>query len=345
MRGSLLYLFWACAALVLGISSVAGAQGSARLPLADVGRAAACYSTLDYRCVVDRLETFPARYIPPRPNTLPKGLRALDLPILLDVGRILALSYLALGEEVRAREVFAWVLLLDRSFVLFGSEISPRFLVIFHEVRASVLARDLGATKVWRAQALIVAQGRCAGAVGTAERVAAIPEPVEPPPPPPPTRYFALWVGAGWQFFGEREAVLYESASSLHMAADLYLGDDWLASLDVSRSRHTVRFGDLLIEGANTLELTHATVFLGWRGRLGAVEVVPGVGAGLSWIEVKSSASGVGGTLHARFQVRVPVWESVHVTADAGATGLMSLHAWGNASALWDGALMTGLVF
>lgn len=345
----------ACAlALVLCWAPVsARAQQPAQappVPLPEVGRAAACYANLNYTCVVDRLEGFPRLYWPPESGQRPPGVRPLDIPILLDAGRILAISYLALDREPEARQVFAWLLRLDLRFALSGSEIPPRFYRVFLEERALALAPALAAEVGARGQGRGAAAGRRQEVLQVAGRVAVLPLPKQAPPPvlvpPPPRELWSLRAGVLWQALTRADADSYDSGAGWQLGGEWYPAPSWSLGLEVAASSHRVTVPDLLRPGSRRLHLEHLTALLGYELRLGRLGLRPELGLGGSLLGVERSVESAGLAGSARMGARLWLWGPVVLTAWGE---LRTLSVWRGGqlrtSTLLGGAGGAGLVF
>ena len=249
-----------------------------QLPLPQIFKAVACYGNLNYPCVVELLEAIPGWYPVERPGRLPGGLRAVDVPVALEAGRILGVSFLALGEEERAREVFRWVLGLDPGYTLAGSEIPPNFIGIYLEVRADMTGAAVAEGVTVRSYVRAVTRGRVERAQRVARRLASRPRIVEPREP---VVRVMPQVGVGWVVLGGRDAEVYGDGFGLRLGVDAAVGDRaWRFGVQALYSQHEVTLTDLLDQEQTNLEMLHVVGALGYELRLERFGVRPMVGVG-----------------------------------------------------------------
>lgn len=315
-------------------------------PRTTLGRAASCYYALDYDCVVKLLESLPDDYPPAIEGQLPGGLRPLDLPLLLEAGRILAVAQLALGDEPRAREVFAWLLEIDPEFLVTGTEVPPRFLAVFYEVRARVLAPPLGVGFAVRGRSIAVARGRVVAARGTATRVAALP----PDPGELPRKREALRVSVGagsrWVALTRGDASVYDGALGFVGGGRIVFDERWVAGVEVGASVHEVALDNLLVPTEPELRVLTVAAQGGYHQRvLEGVAVEPSLSLGLATWGVSAWAQRSGPAFGAQVAVPISWLRPVYLSLEAGAVAVTPLQGDARTSVLLRGGLNAGAVF
>ncbi len=259
------------------------------VPLADLGRAASCYNNLNYECVVALLGELPSRYWPEALERPPRGVRALDLPLLVDAGRVLALSYLALGQEAQAQEVFRWLLRLDGAFVLTGSEVPPRFSEIFAQEQAEVFGPRVGGLIGARAGARAAGLGRAGSAPEVALRVDALPPDKEPPhklPDPSPQGVWETHAGLAWLLPTRADGQTYSAGLGFLAACAWRAPTGWLVGGELGAARHEVTLDDLISTPAPALRWAYAAGLVGGELDLGRASLRVVAGAGLGAFDV-----------------------------------------------------------
>ena len=273
-----------------------------RLPRGTIGEASACYSNLDYACVTDLLALMPVWYAPEIPGDVPEGVRSAEVPLLLEAGRILAVSHLALGQTLAAKRVLRWLLMLDPEFLPIGPEIPPRFIGVFHEVRAQEIAPHMGrgivSTATGRAVGIgIVARVRQAALV-VAELEA------ERNRPRPLDLDLGLRAGAGWVALTRQDAETFADAPSFAIGLDLVIDDTgWIISAEVSGSVHEVKVDDLIRSEEDTFRVLNLMASGGYELRFDWFGLRPSVGVGMGAFGLLAFFEQVGPALSARLNL------------------------------------------
>lgn len=256
----------------------------ARLPLELLAEASACYEVLDYACVTDLLALLPVWYQPSRVGAVPEGVAPAQVPELLEAGRILAVSHLALRQNRAARRVFRWQLMLEPTYALEGDEVPPRFFRVFFEVHAQEAAQPMSQRAVTRALGMVSALGVSGQAAVVAEEVAELERRLALPPSPLELDV-GLRVGLGWVALTGQDSEVYDSAAGLTIGLDVILGDTgWVVGLETGGSLHAIVLEDLLLpqgQEAPDLNTFFAVVHGGYEWRLAWLGLRSGVAAGV----------------------------------------------------------------
>lgn len=256
----------------------------ARLPLELLAEASACYEVLDYACVTDLLALLPVWYQPVRVGAVPEGVTPAQVPELLEAGRLLAVSHLALRQNRAARRVFRWQLMLDPGYTLEGDEVPPRFFRVFFEVHAQEAAQPVSQRAATHASGMASALGVTGQAGRVAEEVAELERRLALPPPPLELDV-GLRVGLGWVALTGQDREVYDSAAGLVVGLDVVLGDTgWVVGVETGGSLHTIALEDLLLpQGQEVPDLNtfFAVVHGGYEWRLAWLGLRSGVAAGV----------------------------------------------------------------
>ena len=258
-----------------------------------VFRAIACYSNLNYECVIEVLAPFPRWYQPPSPGATPPGVVAGQVGFVVESGRYLAISYLAIGQEARAREVFRWLLDVDPSFVLGGSEVAPSFLAIFFDVRASYKGLRRGEDALAAARRV---RSQISG-FDVGEQITARAEAFEPPyePPPPPELDVALRAGTHLVLLAGADRDVFSDALAFDFEVDFSFDTRrWLFGVALAFSEHDVLLDNLVFEQQTSLTVFHASGRGGYEFRFGALGLRPEVSLGLTTLGVTDSINRLG---------------------------------------------------
>lgn len=274
-----------------------------KLPLELLAEASACYEVLDYACVTDLLALLPVWYQPSRVGAVPDGVALDQVPELLEAGRILAVSHLALRQNRAARRVFRWQLMLDPEYVLEGDEVPPRFFRVFFEVHAQESAQPVSQRAVVQAlgmtssMSVVGRAGLVALEIVELERRLAL-------PPPPLKLDVGLRVGLGWVALTGQDSEVYDSAAGLTVGLDVILGDTgWVVGLESGGSLHTIALDDLLLpQGQDRPDLNtfFATVYAGREWRLAWLGLRPGVALGVGGFGLDAFFDRTGASFDAR---------------------------------------------
>ncbi len=327
-----------------------GSQGELRaqdeFPRTTLGRAASCYYALDYPCVVELLATLPVDYPPGDRGQIPGGLGPLDLPLLLEAGRILAVAQLALGEETQARSVFGWLLEIDPRFLVTGTEVPPRFLAVFYEVRAGKLAPPEAAAVAVNAQVLSLVAGRSQQARKTAVRVAALPPRPGTGPRLPEPLIVSVTAGGSWLALTGADTASYKSGYGFTARGRLVFEERWVVGARVGISLHPVLRENLLDPGKNELRLLTVAVDGGVHFRLAqGLALEPGVHAGLATYGVSAWAQRSGPVFGTQLAAQMSWLAPVLVTVEGGAFAVTPLQGGPRASVVLHGGLSVGATF
>jgi hypothetical protein len=332
-------------ALLVAAASPAQAQRS-EFPRTTLGRAASCYYALDYDCVVELLSSLPTDYPAAGGDEIPGGLRPLDLPLLLEAGRILAVAQLALGKEGQAREVFVWLLAIDPQFLVTGTEVPPRFLAVFYEVRGAALAPPIAARFAVQARALSVARGRWLHARATAVRVAKLPPIPGTLPRLPEPLIVSVTGGARFVSLTGDDAEAYGGALGFVGGGRLVFDERWVVGAEVGVSVHPVELENLLDPGKDELRLLTVAVVGGTHLRLfQGLALQPGLRAGLATYGVSAWAQRTGLASGAQVDVVMSWLAPLQITADAGALAVTPLQGALRTSTLLHAGLRIGATF
>ncbi len=303
----------ATAAVVAGIlccswHPCAQAQGDSRpaqVPRQTIAEAQACYQELDYACVTDLLALLPIWYASKGDGTLPPGVKRDDVPTLLEAGRILAVSHLALRQVRAARRVFRWQLSLSPSYELSGPEVPPRFFKVFYEVRAERLAPGLAHRAVGTARALGQGVWTRRRAVLVSDAVAEL-EAKRAAMPPPFKLGFGLRAKLGWVSLTGQDTGVFESSVGGSVGLDVDLGQSgWGVGLEAGGSFHPVISEDLVDPSQNELRLLHLVLLGSHEWRVGWFGFEPGVGLGVESFGVADFFEEMGVLTNARMTVNL----------------------------------------
>ncbi len=324
----------ALSAMALSATCASADERPQRLPRDTLARASTCYVNLDYPCVTDLLALLPVWYEPPAPGAVPPGVRLVEVPLLLEAGRILGVSHLVLDQTRSARRVFRWLLALDPGYVLAGSEIPPRYIQIFLEVRAELIAPPVAH------EITAVAAGRALGlglrprVVRRAVEIARLEAEVNLPRPL--QLELGLRAGAGWVGLTRRDAEVFSDAAGFLLGVDLFVDDTgYLLSADVGGSIHDVKLEDLIQEGQDSFRIMHLMVSGGREWRFAWFGLRPSLGVGMGAFGVSAFFEEVGPAVSARLSL----------DAHAPTAFLLSLRGELRSVTVFDGGPLTSVIF
>ncbi len=331
MRGMWAWILASCCVLSCGL--VMAQENSP-----ETSRASVCYRNLDYKCVVDVLSDLPKR----------DPIKITDKQRALDDGRILAVSLLALGEVVQARQVFVWMLRLDRGFVVSGSELRPDFVRVFGEEKAKLGAGYIAQRVVARGQGRSMAMALTEHSVTRAKELAKLPAPEKPIIPEEPSKevLVSLHLGGAWRLLASRDAEAFGDAAEVVVGAGARFTQGWSLGFDLAWSQHSLILPDLLVPEVLDLTMMHATVWGGYEWRFGALGLRPEFGVGASTVGLRQWIEDVGVGVGARAQARLDLWGPwiVALLIEGRSVSVVQEDAW-RTSPVWSGAMLWAFRF
>jgi hypothetical protein len=316
-------------------------------PRTTLGRAATCYYALDYQCVVDALDELDDRYPPAGAGLLPRGVRPLDLPLLLEAGRILAVAHLALGDRAKARAIFRWLLEIDADFLVAGTEVPPRFLGVFYEVRASALAPPRAWATVGVAAALSVARGRLLAGRATGGRVADLePENKDPEPLPPEPLLLSLCAVPVWVVPTGTDAETYGGATGLGLGGHLIFDEAWVIGVNALFSKHPVILENLVVPSQPDLHVFMAAASGAYQFRWAEwVRFQPGISVGYATYGLEEWMQRNGVVLGVQLDIQLPIYSPIVVAGQVGSRTVLPFQSGRRSSTLLTAGLGVGATF
>ena len=297
------------------------AQEEVPLPLTTVFKAIACYGNLNYDCVVELLSSIPSSYPGARPS---EGMRAVDLPVALEVGRILGVSYLALNQENSARETFRWLLALDEGFVMSGTEISPAYSRIFYEERAFLKGGNEATTLSQQALVKTLTLAMKGSGEQVAHRVSKLPLKVEASD----TLQLIMspFVDVSWVSLSGQDAEVFDDTLGFGVGVGFaHEGGGLHLEASLGYSEHNVSLENLLDVRQRTLQFAHLVGTGGYEWRLGRVGLRPVVGVGFASYGVLSATDQIASQFSAGHVLTVRFLAGAQIYLRVEGVGLLTL--------------------